>query len=158
MLLQGDERVSIQTESRLIIPALAPFYESVSRLSYPLVRLAAGGVLLVHGVNKLISGPAPVIASMARIGVAPPAPFAYWIIFLETFGAVAIILGLFTRFFAVCLAVEMVVIALLTQFPHGFSASKGGYEMTLMWFLIFVAIAFRGGGSYSLDRKIGWQL
>jgi putative oxidoreductase len=152
------ERVSSQTEARLVIPALAPFYESVSKLSYPLVRLAAGGVLLVHGVTKLISGPTPVIGSMARLGIAPPTPFAYWIIFLETFGALAIIFGLFTRFFAVCLAVEMAVIALMSQFPHGFSASKGGYEMTLMWFLIFVAIAFRGGGSHSLDRKIGWQL
>lgn len=147
-----------ETEARLIVPALEPFYESVSRLSYPLIRLAAGGVLLVHGVTKLLSGPAPVIASMARLGIAPPGPFAYLIMFLETFGALAIIFGLFTRFFAVCLAVEMAVIALLSQSPHGFSAPKGGYEMTLMWCLIFVAIALRGGGPYSLDRKIGWQL
>ena len=150
--------MSRQTETKLLIPALLPLYTVMRPLADPLLRLAAGGILLVHGAGKLMTGPAPVIASMAKLGLAPAAPFAYWIIFLETVGAIAIILGLFTRFFAVCLAVEMAVIALFVQSPHGFSAPRGGYEMTLLWALIFLAIALRGGGRYSLDSKMGWHL
>jgi len=33
-----------------------------------------------------------------------------------------------------------------------------GYEYPLMWGLIMFAVATRGGGPWSLDRKIGWQL
>jgi len=52
----------------------------------------------------------------------------------------------------------MAVIAFYVQWPHGFTASKGGYEMTLMWSLIFLAIALRGGGPYSLDRRLRMPL
>jgi putative oxidoreductase len=150
--------VTSHIDARPIIPALSPVHGALAPLADPLIRLAAGGVLLVHGVAKLMTGPGPVIASMVKLGIHPAEPAAYSIMFLETFGAVAIILGLFTRFFATCLAIEMLVIAFAVQFPHGFSAPKGGYEMTLMWALIFIAIALRGGANYSVDRAIGWEL
>ena len=41
---------------------------------------------------------------------------------------------------------------------NGFSWLGRGYEFTLMWGLICFAIALRGGGPYSLDRKLGVQL
>ena len=37
----------------------------------------------------------------------------------------------------------------------GFSWLQRGYEYTLLWGLVCFAIALRGGGPYSLDRKIG---
>ena len=33
-----------------------------------------------------------------------------------------------------------------------------GYEYPLMWGLVMLAIALRGGGPYSLDRVIGREL
>src|SRR6266481_4585991 len=39
-------------QSRLIIPQLASFYEYTPGLSWLIVRLTAGGMLLVHGVMK----------------------------------------------------------------------------------------------------------
>ena len=36
--------------------------------------------------------------------------------------------------------------------------SRGGWEYPLFWGLILFAIALRGGGPYSLDRKLGWEL
>jgi putative oxidoreductase len=105
-----------------------------------------------------MSGPAPVIASMASHGIQPAAFFGYLIIFVETVGALCIVLGAFTRFFAAALAIESFVIAFFIQFPAGFMASRGGYEMVLTWTGIFIAIALRGGGTYSLDRKIGVEL
>ena len=41
---------------------------------------------------------------------------------------------------------------------NGFSWLHRGYEYTLMWGLICFAIALRGGGPYSLDRKLGREL
>ena len=36
--------------------------------------------------------------------------------------------------------------------------SSGGWEYPLFWGLILFAIALRGGGPYSIDRKLGWEL
>jgi putative oxidoreductase len=33
-----------------------------------------------------------------------------------------------------------------------------GYEYPLMWGLIMLAIALRGGGPYSIDRRLGREL
>ena len=82
---------------------------------------------------------------------------AYAVFFLETVGAVMIILGLFTRFFAAALAVEFAIITFVAHWP-GFAAGRGGWEYPLFWGLILFAVALRGGGPYSLDRKLGWEL
>ena len=147
-----------RAQTRLLIPALAPVYRCVSDLSYPLVRIAVGAPMLVHGVSKLMSGPGPVIASMERIGAHPAEAAAYLVIFLETFGALCIILGLFTRFFAAALCIESLVIAFVVQWPNGFSANRNGYEMVLTWALIYLALVLRGGGPWSLDRSLGREL
>lgn len=73
-------------------------------------------------------------------------------------GAVMIILGLFTRLFAAALAVEFAIITFVAHWPVGFAAGRGGWEYPLFWGLILFAIALRGGGPYSLDRKLGWEL
>ena len=69
-------------------------------------------------------------------------------------------LGLFTRFFAVAAGIQFTVIVFIAHWPHGFWWTRpgGGWEYPLMWGLMFAAIALRGGGPYSLDRRIGWEL
>ena len=39
-----------------------------------------------------------------------------------------------------------------------FGWTDRGYEYPLFWGLVMLAIALRGGGPYSLDRKIGREL
>jgi putative oxidoreductase len=63
-------------------------------------------------------------------------------------------LGLFTRFFAAAIAIEMALITFVVQMPSGF----GRMELPFMWGLIMFAVALRGGGPYSLDRVIGKEL
>ena len=91
---------------------------------------------------------------MAKSGFVPGIFFAYAAMFLETVGAVCVALGLFTRFFAAALAIEMALITFIVQLPRGF----GRMELSLIWGLVFFAIALRGGGPYSLDRVIGKEL
>ena len=145
-------------QTRLLIPALAPVYRRLSDFSYPLIRLAVAGPMLVHGVGKLMGGPAPVIAAMAKNGFEPAAPVAYLIIFMETVGALCVILGLFTRFFAAGLCIESFVLTFTVHAPNGFSANRNGYEMVLTWALIYLALVLRGAGPWSLDHKLGREL
>ena len=76
---------------------------------------------------------------------------------VETAAGVALILGLFTRFFAAAAAIELLIITMI-YWKTGFAWTRRGYEYTLMWGLISFAIALRGGGPYSLDRKLGREL
>jgi len=150
-------------EPRPVIPALAPFYaHTAADLSYLLVRLTAGGMLLVHGITKLMYATVSGFAAntLARRGIEPALPLAYVIWFLETVGALCIIFGLFTRFFAVAIGIEFLIITFVAHWGAGFGWSRpgGGWEYPLFWGLIMAAIALRGGGPYSIDRKLGWEL
>jgi putative oxidoreductase len=154
-------------EPRPVIPALASFYSHTRDLSWLVVRLTAGGMLLVHGIMKVMpmaekgftaTIDAFAAGSMARRGIEPALLAAYAVFFLETIGAVMIMLGLFTRFIAAALAVEFAIITFVAHWPQGFTWSRGGWEYPLFWGLIMFAIALRGGGPYSLDRKLGWEL
>ena len=154
-------------EPKPIISPLASFYWHARDLGWLVVRLTAGGMLLVHGIMKLMpmaqQGFAATIGafatgSMARRGIEPAIVAAYAVFFIETIGAVLIILGLFTRFIAAAAAIEFAVITFVAHWPQGFAWSRGGWEYPLFWGLILLAIALRGGGPYSLDRKLGWEL
>src|SRR5216117_2223178 len=101
-----DSRVVPAGEPKPIIPPLASFYSHARDLGWLVVRLTAGGMLLVHGINKVLpmaekgftaTIEAFAAGSLARRGLEPAIPLAYVVFFLETIGAVMIMLGLFTR-------------------------------------------------------------
>ena len=142
---------------KLLIPQLKPFYDSVEPLSWLLIRLTVGLMLIPHGWPKLMMG-INATANMALVkrGISPAEPLAIALIAIETLGGLCIALGLFTRFWAVAAAVEMSVIV-YHHLPK-FGWTGPGYEYPLMWGLIMFAIALRGGGPYSVDRKIGTEL
>jgi putative oxidoreductase len=147
----------IDREPRLLVPSLKPFYDAVIPLSWPLVRIAVGWNLAVHGWGKVSRGPSAFVQAFMDIGFDPALPWIWAALIIEFVGGIAIILGLFTRFFAAAAAVEMLIITML-YWKTGFSWLNRGYEYTLLWGLICFAIALRGGGPYSLDRRLGRQL
>jgi putative oxidoreductase len=162
-----DTHIGTAVEPRPIIPSLAGFYVHSRDLSWLIIRLTAGGMLLVHGIMKVMpmaeKGFAATIeafaaGSMARRGIEPAIVAAYIVFFLETIGAVMIMLGLFTRFIAAAAAIQFAIITFVAHWPAGFTWSRGGWEYPLFWGLIMFAIALRGGGPYSIDRKLGWEL
>ena len=152
-------------EPRPVIAALGPFYDNTRDISWLLVRLTAGGFLLIHGIQKLSMNTVAAFAvnSLARRGIEPSLPLAYVVFFLETVGALCIMFGLFTRFFAVAVGIEFLLIVFHAHWGTGFkdfpwSRQGGGWEYPLFWALIITAIGLRGGGPYSLDRWLGREL
>jgi putative oxidoreductase len=147
----------VSSEPRLLFPGLASLYATVIPLSWLIVRVAVGWNLLVHGWGKFGPPSAGFLKAYVDLGFTPPEPW-YWAAFaIEFFGGISLILGLFTRFFAAAAAIELLIITIV-YWHTGFAWTKRGYEYTLMWGLLSFAIALRGGGPYSLDRKIGVQL
>jgi len=145
------------TAPRLLFPGLKPFYDRVEPLSWLLIRITAGLMLIPHGWPKLMMG-ITATANMALVkrGITPAEPLAVILITLETLGGLCIALGLFTRFWAAAVFIEMMVIAYHHLPKFGWTAP--GYEYPLFWGLVMLAIALRGGGPYSVDRRIGKEL
>jgi putative oxidoreductase len=77
---------------------------------------------------------------------------------LETIGGLLIAIGLFTRPIAALLVIEFLVIIFVAHWPRGYGVGAGGIEYPLMWGLILLAILLRGGGPWSVDRKLGWEV
>ena len=93
-----------------------------------------------------------------KMGYENAVPLIYFLIFVEFVGGIAIAIGLFTRFFAAMVTIEMAVIMFAHYLPNGFSWLNRGYEFVLLWGLVAMVIWWRGGGPYSVDRKIGVEL
>ena len=112
----------------------------------------------MHGWVKIHGGFAGVSGYMAKNALLPAGFFAGSAMFLETIGAICIVVGLFTRFFAAALAIEMAVAFLVIHLPKGFSVGQGGFEYVLLIGIVMFMIAIRGGGRYSVDNYIGKEL
>jgi putative oxidoreductase len=142
--------------TRLIIPALGPLYERLAPLSYPLIRFVTGATLVPHGAQKLFGGD---LAGMAQgfsaMGLEPALPLVYLVMITEFFGGICIALGFLTRPVAVAVVIFMAVAVTKVHWPHGYFWTNGGFEYPLLWGLVALAIAFRGGGALSVDRAIG---
>ena len=149
----------------LLFPALRRFYEIANPVSYALLRLAFGLILLTHGLPKLLGESHGAMANPFASSVnfitttlhfPAPVAFGYFVMLLETFGAVMLASGLFTRLIAPMVAVQMAMICLIHH-PKWAWIDRG-MEYPFLMGLVALHIAFRGGGRFSLDRLIGREL
>jgi putative oxidoreductase len=144
---------------KLMYPGLAGFYASAGPFAYTACRVVVGIIMLQHVWGKFNVGAAAVAANaMAKNGLEPSLGFAYAAMCLESVGGACLVIGLFTRFFAAALAIEMGIAFLFVHLPRGFAVGTGGYEFVLLIGVVLLAIAIRGGGPYSVDRQIGKEL
>src|SRR5215467_2506747 len=147
------------SETKLLFPGLARFYETMLPIAATFVRIVVGAMFLMHVSVKFKAGAAAVAANtLARNGIEPALMWAYVIMFLETVGGVCLIIGLFTRFFAAALAIEILIALLFVHLSKGYAAGGGGYEYVLLNGAVCFVYAIRGGGIYSVDRLIGKEL
>ena len=147
------------SQAKLLYPGLAGFYQSVLPIAETFLRIVIGVMFVIHVSGKLTAGPAAVAANvMSKNGLEPAILWAYVIIFLELVGGICLIIGLFTRFFAAALAIEMLIALLVVHLSRGYAASAGGYEYVLLIGAACFLFAIRGGGPYSVDHYIGKEL
>jgi putative oxidoreductase len=145
--------------TKLIFPGLAGFYQTWTPIAGTLVRVVVGIMFLMHVSVKFKFGAAAIAANvMAKSGLEPALGFAYAAMALELIGGACLIVGLFTRFFAAALAIEMLIALIFYHLPKGYAAGGGGYEYVLLIGAVCFVIAMRGGGPYSVDRLIGKEL
>jgi putative oxidoreductase len=69
----------------------------------------------------------------------------------ELAGAVALVLGLGTRFFSVSLVILTWVAIEAVHVGHGYTISAGGWKLPLIYIVMFVPLILSGPGKLSLD-------
>ena len=82
-----------------------------------IMRLAVGGVFLLHGIGKFEHGIGATAHMLAGVGF-PFAPiFAVILMTIETVGAICVLLGILTRAWAAAMALVMIVAIVAVKIP-----------------------------------------
>ena len=123
-----------------------------------LLRLVVGGLMLFHGLHKLIGGVDGISAMLVAKGL--PGFIAYGVLVGEVVAPILLILGVLTRPAALVLAFTMVVAWLMVGLGETVALEKTGawaIESLVYFFDAALAIAFIGAGKYSLGGNSAWR-
>jgi putative oxidoreductase len=121
-----------------------------------LLRLMVGGMMLPHGISKLMKGVDGIAGLFASKGI--PGFFAYGAYIGEIIAPILVLLGFFARISALVITGTILVAVAVAHPDEIFTLTRtGAWGIELQAFYIFggVAIALLGAGSYSLDAKKG---
>ena len=125
------------------------------------LRLVLGIAMLYHGWSKVIPpggfhGGNAFSAIERHSHYVASLGLPYWLgivsALTEFIGGSLLLLGLFTRFAAFLVAVNMLVALIMVNRHHGYSGSE--YSLALL--VIALMLFFYGAGVCALDRKIGF--
>ncbi len=128
-------------------------WEDVGRF---LLRLMVGGLLLFHGISKMIHGVAWIGDSLARAHL--PHFMAYGVYVGEVLAPILIIIGFLTRISSLVVAIDIIVAIALARLPAFFTIDRtGGWAMELDFFFLLgaLALAALGPGRLRLTRYGG---
>lgn len=127
--------------------------EDVGKL---LLRVTVGGLMLFHGVHKVLHGVGPIVTMVTARGL--PTFVAYGVYLGEVVAPVLIVLGWLTRPAAVILAINMAMAVWLVHLPDLWRIGRtGGWalELQMLYFTGAVVVALLGAGRFSLSRGRG---
>lgn len=116
-----------------------------------LLRLALGILFLAHfGLKFFVFTPAGTAKFFASLGL--PGGLAYVTMAVELIGAIALILGIYARVFALVLIPVLLGAIFTVHGPAGFffSNPNGGWEFPAFWIVGLLALALTGDGKYAL--------
>lgn len=150
-------KAKTSTEKRRHI-MLENFHEPHSQgndIAKLILRLSLGILLLLHGMAK-IQTPEIIIAMGADLAdVYLPAETAWLMLLGEVLGPVLLIIGVLTRFAGAMIAIQMLVVILVSSANTVATfLPDGGYALELQAMYLFagLTVAFLGSGSYAMVR------
>ncbi len=132
------------------------FFTPLQSWGITVLRVVVGSVFLMHGGQKLfVWGFAGVATFLGQLGL--PAPMlAHCCHARRIPGQPGLFLGMFTRWVANLLAIDMVVAILSVHLPNGFFLPKG-FEYPLTLLAANVALVLLGSGKMSVDSFLKKQ-
>jgi len=117
------------------------------------LRVVIGVVFLMHGGQKFFMGFHNVGGFLGSVGIPVPQIAAIVLTLLEFFGGIALVFGLFTRWIALLLAIDMAVAIVTVHMKNGFFVPRG-FEFPLTLLAANLCLTLSGAGAASVDRVI----
>ena len=114
-----------------------------------LLRVAIGGLMLVHGTQKLMGFNELSTTFPDPLGIGSQLSFLY-AIGAEGGCSVLLILCLETRLASLPLASTMIVALFVVHAADPWNVK----ELAAVYLCVYLSLVFTGGGEYSLDRRI----
>lgn len=144
---------------------IAWIFRTVDSWGPTFLRLFLGGVMFPHGAQKMLGwwgggGWQGTVKAFTENMHIPPA-LAMAAIITEFVGALCLVLGIFTRIWALGMGILITVAAVKVHMAYGFfmnwyGKQKGeGYEYHLLVLGMSIALLIMGGGKLSIDKMIG---
>ena len=121
-----------------------------------LLRFTLGGLMLFHGISKVMGGAGGIVGLVEKAGL--PGPLGYFVYVGEVLAPLLLIVGLWTRAAAAVIAINMVVAVYLVHRGELFTLSKsGGWALELQgfFFLTALAVTLLGAGRFSVGGAGG---
>lgn len=123
-----------------------------------LLRLTLGGLILFHGIAKILHGVDSIATGLVNHGL--PGAIAYLVYVGEVIAPILLILGVVTRAAALFVVINMIVAVAIVHTGQLLTISEsGGYGLELQAFYLLTAavIALIGAGRYSLGGSGRWN-
>ncbi len=126
-----------------------------------LLRLVLGAAMVYHGYSKVVpanglhASPLTALDHFSQFveSLGLPRWLGYVSAVTEFLGGAFLVLGLFTRFAAFMIAINMGVALVTVNLHHGYAAS----EYTLALIAMALMLLFFGAGAVALDRRFGFS-
>ena len=112
------------------------------------LRVALSGMLLTHGIPKLLKLVSGDFSFADPIGIGAPASLILAVL-CEVVFPILIIVGYKTRL----ASIPVIITMLVAVFLHHANDSFGIKEKAILYSIGFITIALLGAGKYSVDRK-----
>lgn len=125
------------------------YLDRLQPLALLVMRLALGAVMVGHGYQKVFGGLQHHAQFVASLGL--PAWMGYVSAFAEFFGGLLVLVGLFTRFAALAICIDLSVAIAKVHFHKGL-LGPGGYELPLALAALAFGLIFLGGGPIAFDH------
>lgn len=117
------------------------------------LRLAVGGLMLLHGIDKIRHGPGGIPELLQQHGL--PAFLVYGVYAGEAVAPIFILFGFLTRVAALVVALTMVMAVYLALADKVFMLNESGgwaIELNALYFAGALALVFLGAGRMSVSR------
>jgi putative oxidoreductase len=123
-----------------------------------ILRLAVGGLLLLHGISKLINGIDWMVGMLEGKGL--PGALAYGVYIGEVIAPILLILGFRARIAAIIIVINMLTAIILAHTQEiATMGQSGGWaiELPVLFLLGALSIFFLGAGRYAVSTRDRWD-
>ena len=125
------------------------YFDRLQPVALLVLRIVLGAIMIGHGYHKVFGG--GFIEHWHRVqSLGLPGFLAIPSALAEFFGGILVLLGLFTRFAAVAILIDMLVAIWKVHWRNGLLAQHG-YEFPLSLAAIAFALACYGAGPLALE-------